>query len=99
MKNGFLFFVVVLLSSGYAIAQDIPNAKHPYDPARNPVPEERKGEVITREFVSSVFYPGTQRTYWVYIPKTYISGQPACLYVGMDGISFDAPAVFDNLIA
>lgn len=98
-KSVFLFLVVAFLSSGYVVAQDIPNARYPDDPARNPVPEEQKGEVITCEFVSTVFYPGTKRTYWVYIPRAYRSGQPACLYVGMDGISFDAPTVFDNLIA
>ncbi|OJV87956.1 MAG: hypothetical protein BGO34_13220 [Bacteroidia bacterium 44-10] len=94
-----LFFAFIFMSLSSLIAQDIPNAKYPYDPARDPVQENQKGEVMTCEFISSVFYPQTKRTYWIYVPKTYTPEQPACLYVGMDGISFDAPTVFDNLIA
>ena len=94
-----LFFTFIFTSLSSLIAQDIPNAKYPYDPARDPVLENQKGEVMTCEFISSVFYPQTKRTYWIYVPKTYTPEQPACLYVGMDGISFDAPTVFDNLIA
>ncbi len=98
--NPIKFLSVLLFSCTCYIlsAQDIPNAKFPYDPAREPVPEGRKGEVIQRSFAHSAIYPGTKRNYWIYIPAVYVSDKPACLFVAMDGISFDAPTVFDNLI-
>ncbi len=43
-------------------------------------------------------YPGTERNLQVYIPQQY-SGTQACLYIGLDGIMCNAPAVFDRLIA
>ena len=45
------------------------------------------------------FYPGTTRTYQVYVPDQYDGTTPACLYVGLDGVLCNAPAVMDSLIA
>jgi enterochelin esterase-like enzyme len=61
--------------------------------------EVKEGEVIKRSFTQSAIYPGTTRDYWVYIPRDYTPDKPACLYVGMDGIPYNAPAVLDSLIA
>ncbi len=47
----------------------------------------------------SQVYPGTERTYQVYVPKQYTGSEPACLYVGLDGVLCNAPAVIDSLIA
>ena len=58
-----------------------------------------KGEVLQFSFPSSQIFPGTERDYFVYVPAQYQPEQPACVYVGQDGIRFDAPAVFDRLIA
>jgi sugar lactone lactonase YvrE/enterochelin esterase-like enzyme len=58
-----------------------------------------KGEVTKYSFEQSKIYPGTVRDYWVYVPKQYDPAAPACLYVGQDGVGFNAPAVFDRLIA
>lgn len=44
-------------------------------------------------------YPGTTRTYQVYVPDQYDGTAPACLYVGLDGVLCNAPAVMDSLIA
>ena len=44
-------------------------------------------------------YPGTTRTYQVYVPDQYDGTTPACLYVGLDGVLCNAPAVMDSLIA
>ena len=53
----------------------------------------------------SKIYPGTERDYWVYVPKQYDAAKPACLMVFMDGGgylstngSFRTTTVFDNLI-
>ena len=58
-----------------------------------------KGEVAKYEFSSSKIYPGTVRDYWIYVPKQYTPDKPACLFVCQDGIRYNAPAVFDELIA
>ena len=36
--------------------------------------------------------------YTLYVPKQYDPAKPACVYVGQDGVGFNAPAVFDQLI-
>ena len=58
-----------------------------------------KGEVTKYSFDQSKIFPGTVRDYWVYVPKQYDPAQPACLFVCQDGIQYNAPAVFDELIA
>lgn len=54
------------------------------------------GTYTSPEFGS---YPGTTRTYQVYVPDQYDGTTPACLYVGLDGVLCNAPAVIDSLIA
>ena len=51
------------------------------------------------QFAKSQIFPGTERDYWVYVPSQYDPRTPACLFVCQDGIRFDAPAVFDAMIA
>lgn len=58
-----------------------------------------KGEVTKYQFDHSKVFPGTVRDYWIYVPKQYDPSKPACLYVNQDRIQFNAPAVFDDLIA
>ena len=57
-----------------------------------------KGEVTKYTFDRSKVFPGTTRDYWIYVPKQYDPARPACLHVNQDGIQFDAPKVFDELI-
>jgi sugar lactone lactonase YvrE/enterochelin esterase-like enzyme len=58
-----------------------------------------QGEVTKYSFDQSRIFPGTVRDYWVYVPKQYDAAQPACVYVNQDGVQYNAPAVFDELIA
>ena len=58
-----------------------------------------RGEVTRYTFDKSKIFPGTTRDYWVYVPKQYDPAKPACVYVNQDGLQFNAPAVFDELIA
>jgi sugar lactone lactonase YvrE/enterochelin esterase-like enzyme len=58
-----------------------------------------RGDVTRYTFDQSKIYPGTTRDYWVYVPKQYDPARPACVWVNQDGIQFNAPAVFDDLIA
>jgi len=70
--------------------------------ARENVP---KGEVRGPFTLPSNAYPGTQHTYWVYVPAQYDPGVPASLMIFNDGQAFKnmdgdvrAPNVLDNLI-
>src|SRR3954453_4308198 len=58
-----------------------------------------KGEVTRYTFDQSKVFPGTVRDYWVYVPKQYDPAKPASLYVNQDGVQYNAPAAFDDLIA
>ena len=57
-----------------------------------------KGEILKFSFDKSKIFPGTTRNYWIYVPAQYKPDMPACVYVQQDGINFEVPTVFDNLI-
>src|SRR5215510_14958733 len=57
-----------------------------------------KGEVLKFTFDKSQIFPGTTRDYWVYVPAQYKADKPACVFIMQDGIRWEAPTVFDNLI-
>jgi hypothetical protein len=67
-------------------------------PDSKPQPGVPQGEVLKFTLPNSKVFPGTQHDYSVYVPAEYTGDKPACVYVGQDGVNFDAPAVFDNLI-
>jgi sugar lactone lactonase YvrE/predicted alpha/beta superfamily hydrolase len=56
-------------------------------------------QVTKGEFTGSTVYPGTWREYWVYIPKQLDRTKPAPVMVFQDGLQYNAPNVFDELIA
>ena len=64
-----------------------------------------KGEVRGPFTLPSQAYPGTQHTYWMYVPAQYDPKVPASLMIFNDGQAFKnmegdlrAPTVLDNLI-
>ncbi len=57
------------------------------------------GTVTQYSFDQSRIFPGTVRDYWVYVPAQYDGSRPACVHVNQDGVQFNAPEVFDQLIA
>ena len=57
------------------------------------------GQTFKFDLKDSKIFPGTSRTITVYIPAEYQGDKPACVYVGLDGLGFNATTVFDNLIA
>lgn len=71
-----------------------------YEPGSDSKPQAGvpKGEILKFSFDKSKIFPGTTRDYWVYVPAQYTPDKAACVYVGQDGIRFEAPIVFDNLI-
>jgi sugar lactone lactonase YvrE/enterochelin esterase-like enzyme len=87
---------LLLLLLSPALAQTTDN----YEPGPDskPQPGVRKGEVQRFTFDHSKIFPGTTRDYWVYVPAEYQPDQPACVYINQDGLHYEAPTVFDNLI-
>jgi gluconolactonase len=94
-KHLLLCLCAGLLSAAAARAID---DYHP-GPDSQPRAGVPKGEVLKFTFDHSKIFPGTTRTYWIYVPAQYRPEKPACLFVGQDGVSLNAPTVFDNLIA
>lgn len=59
-----------------------------------------KGEMIKDSFTSTGdIFPGTQREYQLYLPHGLDRSKPAAFMVFQDGVIYQAPVVFDNLIA
>ena len=62
------------------------------------------GKVSQYTWSKSTIYPGTVRTYWVYVPAQYDSSKETCIMVFNDGGGYVSekrgavPIVFDNLI-
>jgi len=95
MKKGFL---IILLFSRFAAFSQLPVENYPVDSASVIHPDIPKGELIKLSFDSSKIFPGTTRDYWIYVPAQYNPERPACVYVNQDGVQWNAPTVFDNLI-
>jgi len=76
------------LSNGYPLGPD--------SETHSSVPQ---GRTFSFTLTDSKIFPGTTRTITVYIPAGYQGDKPACVYVGLDGLGFQAATVFDNLTA
>jgi len=103
--------IAFALAAGAAIAQS-PTPKPPdmnsqYRLGPDSMPQEGvpKGEIRGPFTLPSQVYPGTQHTYWVYVPAQYDPAVPASLMIFNDGQAFKqengdlrAQNVMDNLI-
>jgi enterochelin esterase-like enzyme len=85
-------------------AQD-PDAYYQLGPDSLPQEGVPQGEVSGPHVIPSEAYPGTQHTYWIYVPAQYDPENPASLMIFQDGQAFvkeDGPLrarhVLDNLI-
>ena len=83
------------------IDETVPAASDNY-----PLPTDAKptagvatGTTFKFELTDSKIFPDTTRTITVYVPAEYQGDKPACVFVGLDGLGFNAATVFDNLIA
>lgn len=81
-----------------ALFAQAPAETYPEDPASVVHAGVPKGELIRVKFNSSKIYPGTSRTYTIYVPAQYNPAKPACVFVDQDGVQFKSTTVFDNLI-
>ena len=82
-----------------------PDSQYRLGPDSQPQEGVPKGEIRGPFTLPSQAYPGTQHTYWVYVPAQYDPAQPAALMVFQDGHAFKDPKgdiraqnVMDNLI-
>lgn len=107
----FSLFTAGLIIAGTAAAQVVPqqepdpNSFYRLSSDALPIEGVPKGEIRGPFILSSKAYPGTQHTYWVYVPAQYDPSKPAALMVYQDGQAFlnpegdvRAPTVMDNLI-
>jgi len=92
-KDAGAFMTALTVKEEYKLGED--SKKQPG------VPE---GTVTKYHMADSKIYPGTQRDYWIYVPKQYDPKKPACLMIFQDGQgylfdgSFLAANALDNLI-
>ena len=86
---------------------ETPNTDLYYKLAPDAIPQEGvpNGEIKGPFTLPSEVYPGTQHTYWIYVPAQYDPAVPASLMIYNDGQAFMAPEgdvraqiVMDNLI-
>ena len=93
-------FLLPLLPLLFVVAVALAQTPEDYalSPDSKPQQGVPKGEVLKFTFENSKIFPGTWREYWVYVPAQYTPDKPACVYVNQDGIQYEAPTVFDNLI-
>lgn len=82
-----------------------PDSQYRLGPDSMPQDGVPKGEIRGPFTLPSQAYPGTQHTYWVYVPAQYDPAVPAALMVFQDGQAFKdekgdmrAHHVMDNLI-
>src|SRR5437762_8479981 len=75
------------------VMAETPNTDLYYKLAPDAVVQEGvpKGEIRGPFTLPSQAYPGTQHTYWVYVPAQYDTATPASLMIYNDGQAFKAP--------
>lgn len=91
------FFLFILLA-GVLGAQE---PEFPLTEDSKPQAGVAKGTMVKGQYVAkegSVF-PGTAREYQLYLPAGFDKTKPTAFMVFQDGVIYQAPVVFDNLIA
>ena len=103
MRRVFLF--VCLCCAGLVAHAQNPDKYYKLGPDSRPHEGVPQGELTGPFVLPSKVFPGTQHTYWVYVPAQYDPQTPASLMIFQDGQAFvkeDGPLrarhVLDNLI-
>ncbi len=89
--------LVLLLAMPASFAEG-PDDQYVSGPDSKPQAGVPKGTVTKHVWDKSKVFPGTTRDYWVYVPAQYKKGKKAAVFVCQDGVMYEAPTVFDNLI-
>ena len=100
-----LFWLFAVLCSSHVLAQQGMDDFYKLGPDSLTQDGVPKGEISGPEVLPSQAYPGTQHTYWVYVPKQYDPKVATSLMIFNDGQAFmdangslRAQNVMDNLI-
>ena len=102
-----VFFLMAACIVSLAQTDTTPNPDIHYTLGPDSLPQDGvpKGEIHGPFTLPSEAYPGTQHTYWVYVPAQYDGAAPASLMIFNDGQAFMNPDgdlraqnVLDNLI-
>jgi enterochelin esterase family protein len=103
MKRAISVFAAVLVSAAsvFAAGEDQYYKLGPDSLEQEGVP---RGKLTGPHTLPCEVFPGTQHTYWVYVPAQYDAAKPACLMIFNDGQAFKNPEgdvratnVIDNL--
>ena len=91
-----LVLVLLLALSVHAAEDDFP-----LTPDSQAQPGVAKGQMLKERYVANAgsLFPGTEREYQIYLPAGLDKTKPAAFMVFQDGVIYQAPTVFDNLIA
>jgi enterochelin esterase-like enzyme len=96
---------LMLFAQGPKPPSPSPNSQYRLGPDSLPQEGVPKGEIRGPFTLLSKVYPGTQHTYWIYVPAQYDPAIPASLMIFNDGQAFKDPEgdlraenVMDNLI-
>jgi enterochelin esterase family protein len=105
MKFAAFCFLTMLCAYGQTPQTPNPDVQYRLGPDSLPQEGVPKGELRGPFVLPSQAYPGTQHTYWVYVPAQYDAKVPASLMIWQDGQAMiapngdvRAPNVLDNLI-
>ncbi len=108
MKTNLRMGILLLAAATILTAQDErvdPDIYYHLGPDSLPQEGVPKGEIRGPYKIASEAYPGTEHTYWVYVPAQYDPDREAALMIFNDGQGFKAPEVtlrapdvMDNLI-
>jgi len=94
-------FFTLLVLFGISHLATAAEPEFPLTEDSKPHAEVPKGEMVKGTYTAaekSVF-PGTEREYQIYVPNGLDRTQPAAYMVFQDGVIYQAPVVFDNLVA
>jgi gluconolactonase len=91
-----LVLILALTAAAQTVAPTTDN--YPPGPDSKPQPGVPKGEILKFTFDKSKIFPGTTREYSVDVPAQYKADKAANVFVCQDGIRYEVPTVFDNLI-
>ena len=97
--------MLAVSQTGNHVKPPNPDSQYRLGPDSMPQDGVPKGEIRGPFVIKSNVYPGTQHTYWVYVPAQYDPKTPTALMVFQDGQAFKdehadmrAQNVMDNLI-
>lgn len=105
MTRALLLAVFAIAACAQAPQAVNPDSFYKLAPEAQPMEGVPQGEIRGPFTLPSEAYPGTQHTYWVYVPAQYDPATPASLMIYNDGRAFMNPkgdiraqVVMDNLI-